>query len=40
MLTFTLRRSSPAMGSEEPQLITANRFLTITAGKGRDRELG
>ena len=27
------------MGSEEPQLITASRFLTITAEKGRDTEV-
>ena len=27
------------MGSEKPQVITARRFLTITAEKGRDTEV-
>ena len=27
------------MGSEEPQVITASRFLTITAEKGSDTEV-
>ena len=39
IITLTLRRSCPAMGSEEPQVITANRFFTITAEKGSDTEV-
>ena len=39
IITLTSRRSFPTMGSEKPQVITASRFLTITAEKGSDNEV-